>query len=444
MKAIVIPGMNDMNKGDQALIWESVRLVEDTGLFSTVKVMSNGDTPEEVEALCRQSRRRGIKLVYNILPHPRRGKHEEDFREGLGSNFRLIRNAVKDFVALNFLLFNLRREVLLSVFFDQNVLHTLREFRSADIIFVKGGGFIHSYGEISAPYLMWFFLFYVRLAKKLNKNVVVLPNSYGPFKGYSVKSQVKNALKEADIIYAREQQSAKELGKLLKRSIPVEKDLGFFLKKGTSSGLQKYVPVDFFAGHPKKVGITVRPWRFPGTVNGNAKFGEYIKSVAKLAEYITDKGDKVLFFNQAIGPNSHEDDRIAIAEVLYLLKGNKNVFWVNENFTCEELQSLYAELDFMVGTRFHSVIFALTGGVPSMAIGYGGNKARGIMSDFGLKEYNVPIDSLNTEILISTFDQLVVNADEVRKQLKKLPGQLEDSRNHIIQKIKDIYSQPQS
>jgi len=436
VKAIVIPGMNDMNKGDQALIWESVRLVEDTGLFKTVKVLVNGDTPEEMEQLCSQSRSRGIKLVYNILPHPRRGKHQEDFREGYRSQLRLVLNAVKDFMALTFLQRNLKRSTLLSLFFDQNVLHSLREFREADVVFVKGGGFIHGYGEMSAPYLMWYFLFYVRLAKKMGKKVIILPNSFGPFRGLGVRSQVKKALLGADLIYAREQQSAHELGALLKKKIPVAKDLGFFLGKGESIKLNDFLPANLQRNDLVKVGITVRPWRFPGSLQADRLFENYLNSVRSLVDNCAKKGHAVLFFNQSIGPNSHEDDRLAIAEVMKRLGENENVCWINQDFTCEELQSLYSELDFMVGTRFHSVIFSLTSGVPSLAIGYGGNKAGGIMGDFEMDEYTVPIDHLTPELLSQTFEKLSQNRERIRKKLRELPLQLQVSREKLIGEIR--------
>jgi hypothetical protein len=34
MKAIIVPRVTDLNKGDRALIWESHRIIEDTKLFS--------------------------------------------------------------------------------------------------------------------------------------------------------------------------------------------------------------------------------------------------------------------------------------------------------------------------------------------------------------------------------------------------------------------------
>ncbi len=438
MKAIIIPGINDMNKGDQALIWESVRLVEDLGLFDTVKVLANGDTPEEMEQLCSQSRLRGIKLVYNILPHPRRGKHGEDFREAYSDRFRLVFNAVKDFFSLSFFQHNLNRPALLSTFFDQNMIHAIREFREADVIFVKGGGFIHAYGELSAPYLMWYFLFYVRLAKKMKKKVVILPNSYGPFRGIGVKTQVKKALQSADIIYAREYQSASELGELLKKKIPVAKDLGFFLQKNGTKKLSDFLPESVQDKNILKVGFTVRPWRFPGSLNVERQFENYLQSVNTLVNDLTKKGYVVFFFNQSIGPNSHEDDRIAIAEIMKMQNENPNVFWLNYDFTCEELQSLYSELDFMVGTRFHSVIFSMLSGVPSLAIGYGGNKAGGIMGDFALDDYTIPIDELTPELLVNTFEKLAQNGEQIREQLRQFQEQLQTSRNSLISEIKEL------
>lgn len=438
MKAIIIPGMNDMNKGDQALIWESVRLAEDTGIFSTIKVMSGGDTPEELEALCSQSRSKGIKLVYNILPHPRRGKHLQDFREGLFSRFRLAINAVSDYVSLLFLVKNIDRPVLLSFFFDQNVLHTLREFRETDVVFVKGGGFIHAYGEMAAPYQMWYFLFYLRLAHQLGKKVIVLPNSFGPFEGLAVKNQIKEVLSKTAKVYARERKSSEQLGKLLGQTIEVMPDLGFYLKSNSDKKLSDIIPPHLFEKGHLKVGFTVRPWRFPGSDKSKILYQKYLESVSSLVEAVTHQGDLAIFFNQSVGPNTHEDDRIAIAEMMQRFNNNPSVIWVDENFKCDELQALYGELDLMVGTRFHSVIFSMNSEIPSLAIGYGGNKASGIMGDFELNEYTVPIDDISPDILHKTYHKLKDNRELVKRQIGNMRIELDESRTALINEIKSI------
>src|SRR5690606_40430018 len=77
-KAIIVNGITDMNKGDQALVWESYRIIQDTGLYDNIKVISLGDTPEEYDALCGQTINRGMHVIQNLLKHPRRGKHHKD------------------------------------------------------------------------------------------------------------------------------------------------------------------------------------------------------------------------------------------------------------------------------------------------------------------------------------------------------------------------------
>ena len=51
MKAIIVPGVTDLNKGDQALVWESYRLAKETGLFDGISILDTGETDQERELL---------------------------------------------------------------------------------------------------------------------------------------------------------------------------------------------------------------------------------------------------------------------------------------------------------------------------------------------------------------------------------------------------------
>ena len=58
-----------------------------------------------------------------------------------------------------------------------------------------------------------------------------------------------------------------------------------------------------------------------------------------------------------------------------------------------EIKGLCGQMTYFVGTRMHSNIFALSMGVPVLAIGYL-PKTSGLMEQLGLGEWTVPIDSL--------------------------------------------------
>lgn len=439
MKAIIVPGVTDMNKGDQALVWESYRIAKDTELFDEIKIVSNGDTPIEYASLCSQSINRGFSLVDNILKHPRRGWHPDGntTKESHLYIFYQAINACCDFISGTLLLLICRNAFLTSLIFSEKTNKTINEFKRSDVIFVKGGGFLHAYGEKTAPYLIWFFLFYIRLGKRLNKKVILLPNSYGPFIGATVKTQLKNVLSDLDLITARESVSAMALSDLLGEKIIEFPDLGFFLKNPELDLSVPYFNKYCIHAPQRSIGITIRPWRFPNTDNPEEKYNDYIDSVIAAACHAEQLGFQVIFFNQSIGPNKHEDDREAIKYLLARCEKKSHGFiWVNEDMTCEELISCYSKLYAFIGTRFHSVIFSMSSLVPSIAIGYGGNKAKGIMGNFNLDELQVNIGDVSENDLISKITFLNKNYKEIVNKLQLASIAISKNRNNLIASLK--------
>ena len=244
--------------------------------------------------------------------------------------------------------------------------------------------------------------------------MVILPNSFGPFDGLTVPKQIKGTLSRCHAIYAREHVSSKALAELLGSHVPVMPDLGFYLAPSSNaheldSVLKKYN----INTNDKIVGVTVRPWRFPGHSNSEALYESYLESVGKFIDYAEGQGFKVAVCNQSLGPNSHEDDRNAIR---HLRNITTKFIWIDEDLPCDLLKAVYSRFYCLVGTRFHSVIFALTSRVPCIAIGYGGNKANGIMTDFGMDDFVIPISEVSFVALIECFQSISKGYDEVVKR----------------------------
>lgn len=416
---IVIPGVTDLNRGDQALVWEAVSLTQEMNIGDSVMLLDDGEGVEERELQVGQTRKLGHKLVRSILRHPRRGRHrqEDKIKESPLSFILMAVHGLFDFFWGQGVLLLAPFSKLVWIFLDTEQYEAYLVFKNARAIVVKGGGFLHTYGGLTAPYYIWYQLFYFRLAQRLKKPVIVLPNSFGPFEGFGVRHQIKNVLSRCLFVSARETISSKMLGDVLGTTVPTFPDMGYYLKPasretGETICQQFGIPL----GSKKCVAFTLRPYRFSGAPDPTASFSRYLDAMAELIEHVAAKGFHPVFVTHVAGPSAHENDRLAIEEVRTRLH-NVEHSWIDFDGDCRDIKAVYGCMDYLVGTRFHSVIFAQAAGVPCLAIAYGGNKSLGIMADMELGDYAIAIEEVTGKILCSRFDLLLNNTEEVKKKM---------------------------
>ena len=111
-------------------------------------------------------------------------------------------------------------------------------------------------------------------------------------------------------------------------------------------------------------------------------------------------------------------------------------YFADRSLNCYELKRIYSYFDYIVGTRFHSMIFSMANMVPGVAITYVGNKGEGIMEDMGLSDYYLRIDKVNTESLIEKFKYMLVTEDSVKKKISSFLATASSKRNQLINRIR--------
>lgn len=95
--------------------------------------------------------------------------------------------------------------------FNREERKSIKLFKECDAVFVKGGGFLHSYGKITDPYQFYYYLFDYKLATHYKKPVVLLPNSIGPLKNKIAKRMLEKTLNKCSLVYTRESVSQEYL-----------------------------------------------------------------------------------------------------------------------------------------------------------------------------------------------------------------------------------------
>lgn len=315
MKKIVItPGITDLNRGDQALIWLIKDILEDEGISVDAKLLQSGNSEEDIHMQSRQSVDMGYDVMAPLLLHPARNKETEDIGYSFFVKIRWGLTAIKDLLNSSMLLsknsyFNRIGEKKL----DAQQSKTYKEFKNMDLLIVKGGGFLHTYKRITDIYYLYYSLFNIMLAHRLGKKIVIMPNSFGPFMGNLEKRIVKKVLNNCELIYAREDISRKYLQDLLGRDVYLSPDLGFYIPPSESKANHN----DFeLPESKKKVAITMRPYRFPEYPDGEERYKKYVNEMYVVCKELITKGYHPVFVAHTLGPSAHEDDRIALNEVI--------------------------------------------------------------------------------------------------------------------------------
>lgn len=443
-KVLIIPSNTDLNRGDQALVWETKRIIED--LYSPEKVeitaIESGFDFEIVKQQSYQSLKQGYSLCSPIIKHP--GRHcskdsSEHMGNGISRMFKWGIVALLDF-SKSILLLSRCKFVnrIGAALLTDKARHTLQLIQNADSIFVKGGGFIHAFGKITDTYQMYYSTFSMLLAKRYDKKVFVMPNSFGPLNDKISRRFITKLLNRCEFVAAREDISFRYLQEILKIPCVKYPDLGYYLEDKSGINEKKYLRKAILSGKPI-VGITLRPWRFPDATNPEEKYKSYITSLVEFIRYLNSKGYYACLFAHTLGPSAHENDALAIKDVTSKL-GKDNDYEIVKDYqlNCYDMMKLYSKCSYFIGTRFHSVIFAQNQNVPTIAISYGGNKGNGIMGDLGFSEFVISISSVNTATLSSAFEKLEQSARTYKEALIAHKTKLLRARESMIQALKPL------
>jgi len=299
----------------------------------------------------------------------------------------------------------------------------LAAIERADLLvsLVVAGGYLQGAARPGLGARVIYQLLPLILAGRLGTPVVCAPQSYGPFHGKLVTWMVAKTLRRARLVLAREDISMAELAKLrlpagvARRAV----DSAFSLDppRRARAGQHAWRASHGVGPADALVGVTVRRCLPPGPQAAlEAELAAFVDRVHELP------GHRVVIFPLATAADRQDDDRIASRSVARLCRGPTRPILLDTEADFRGVASFIAGLDYLVGNRFHSVIFALTARVPCIAIGYE-HKTQGIMRDLSLDGWGLPARDLSAASLYALFEKLEEFRSHYRAHLDHIiPG----------------------
>ncbi|MGF9759618.1 polysaccharide pyruvyl transferase family protein [Microvirga sp. 0TCS3.31] len=387
---IVIPGFYTWaNKGDAALLMSFLPWLR--GRLGNIEVVVTSFTPAEdsdyfgervIDMPTCPNRRFHLaqELVASRVPGARIA-----LSHGRLLAFRVLRNYLTHWAVVF-----LRAPRLARLLVTSSVYRVAEEIQSADAVITVPGGYLNAYRVTNDWWL--FHLPTLWLAAALGKRPILGPCSLGPFDERHQR-EARHVLSLAQLILVREQPSydvARKLGVPASR-IRQTPDMAFAFEHEdrTSEGDEVLEHVRRLASGRQLVGVSVRDHNYPGHSDPESMQHKYLDAIVEALLELQQTHDAY----PVILPQTEEDQALGRELQGRLHQKQVEVCNVTANLGPSDLQSIYAQLRLLIGTRMHANILAMGAGTVVAAIAYE-PKTTGILRAMGLDDWGIAIDAV--------------------------------------------------
>lgn len=292
-------------------------------------------------------------------------------------------------------------------------METAREIKKIDCI-IDISGF--NLGEKWEKAVQESYLDNIRIAKKLNIPMFIMPQSFGGF-NYSPKlkyilGEIQELLRYPEIIFAREPQGYTAL----------VNDFGLSNVKLSTDLVLQNKGIDLSNIYKIKNTINI-PDVLPNSVGviPNKKCFEHgekeknIKLYKIIIDHLLELGKKIYIFR-------HSREDLIICQMIAKCFDNGNVILLQNDFSCFEYDQLVKKFDFIICSRYHGIVHAYKNYIPCILLGW-----------------EIKYIELGKKVNQETYAfDITKNADEavsILKAIDRLSGSLEGAKRIIKENI---------
>lgn len=254
----------------------------------------------------------------------------------------------------------------------------------------------------------------------LGRPYTMLPQTYGPFRLRMSRSLASFLLRRATTIVTRDRNCESTVRELCGRTPRFCPDVAFTMEPIKPKKLQ-FVPGDFGVdGDDLVVGVNVSGLLYTGGYTGRNMFGlrcEYRDLVDQLVERLLGStGAKILLIPHVFGSEAEEE----ACSSLLQSAGRRHpgrVFTLAQPLSEREIKWVIGRTHFLIGSRMHACIAALSQCVPAMGLAYS-DKFLGVFQSAGVADGILDLRKVEPSEVIGRALSALERRVELREQLK--------------------------
>lgn len=238
----------------------------------------------------------------------------------------------------------------------------------------------------------------------------ILPQSFGPFNfsedKKAIDERIKKFLPSVKCICAREEEGYRELKEYYKlNNILLLNDIVLNNKNVELSKIYNDFTLDnVIKLNQKSVAIIPNNKSFELSNNND------------LYQYYNDIIDLLNEYGYTIYILYHSTQDIEICKKIYNDNSDKNVILLNKEFNCIEYSEIVKQVDFIVASRFHSIVHSFKENIPCIALGWA-EKYKVLLGKFEQDKYNFDVRNNIDETQLSGAIKALINNLKLEKNL---------------------------
>lgn len=336
----------------------------------------------------------------------------------------------------------------------------IEEVQKSDLVVDFSGEMWGDYAEPVGKNRFLVGLIKDRVAQLLNKPVVLLAGSQGPFTNEKTLDFAKLVFKKFKLVANREATSY-EL--LMNNGFDVSNVKNFacpaflFEPKSDSEMNEIYIRENISSPLKKTVGYALCGFNLiEGPYDKQPRRDEEFESFAETVEFIVnDLGARVVLMSHQNGfllpPNFkliNGRDYLIVKQLQSVvqkrgkIKNMEDILCLNVPYSPKETKAIIKQFDMFVSGRVHAFVAAVSQNIPTVLItrGHGGISHRniGFAKSVGLEEYIA--DPHSSRNMIQKISKCWNNRDELREQLKSTIPEVQNTAQKCFDAVGDIFN----
>jgi len=267
----------------------------------------------------------------------------------------------------------------------------------------------------------------------LKKDLVLFPQTYGPFKRRLSRSMARYMLKRAKRVYSRDQAGLDFLQGLLSRSDYEKKtgfapDVAFLLQPRAPRVLDIGGLEDVSDGKTVIVGLNVSGLIYYGGYGGGNEFGlnvEYKALLDRIIDPLLRRDEILLLLVPHVIPTGGykgdtENDLAACLDVQrrYAERYPERLFVAQGDYDQGEVKHIIGKCDFFIGTRMHSCIAALSQCIPAVGLAYS-KKFKGVFTTVGVEDLVADMRSSDVDGIVQIVEKAFTSRALLAERLQE-------------------------